>query len=135
MGRVSFTASAPVLFAPLLSALVLLLFRPAVFRPALPAFRSSCSHQVLSLGGLPLRHILGDCLLLQFVRSFMMGSSMRPNTAPLHSQDEGTRHIHCLYPPFDSTSTPIVPIFFWVLYCEAPLTTMIQNMLWSTALC
>ncbi|XP_039772214.1 uncharacterized protein LOC120640442 isoform X21 [Panicum virgatum] len=67
MGRVSFTASAPVLFAPLLSALVLLLFRPAVFRPALPAFRSSCSHQVLSLGGLPLRHILGDCLLLQFV--------------------------------------------------------------------
>ena len=25
---------------------VLLLFRPAVFRPALPAFRSSCSHQV-----------------------------------------------------------------------------------------
>jgi len=35
----------------------------------------------------------------------------------------------------DSTSTPIVPIFFWVLYCEAPLTTMIQNMLWSTALC
>ncbi|XP_039772205.1 uncharacterized protein LOC120640442 isoform X12 [Panicum virgatum] len=68
MGRVSFTASAPVLFAPLLSALVLLLFRPAVFRPALPAFRSSCSHQVLSLGGLPLRHILGDCLLLQFVR-------------------------------------------------------------------
>ncbi|XP_039772211.1 uncharacterized protein LOC120640442 isoform X18 [Panicum virgatum] len=134
MGRVSFTASAPVLFAPLLSALVLLLFRPAVFRPALPAFRSSCSHQVLSLGGLPLRHILGDCLLLQFVRSFMMGSSMRPNTAPLHS-DEGTRHIHCLYPPFDSTSTPIVPIFFWVLYCEAPLTTMIQNMLWSTALC
>ncbi|XP_039772216.1 uncharacterized protein LOC120640442 isoform X23 [Panicum virgatum] len=47
MGRVSFTASAPVLFAPLLSALVLLLFRPAVFRPALPAFRSSCSHQVV----------------------------------------------------------------------------------------
>ncbi|XP_039772217.1 uncharacterized protein LOC120640442 isoform X24 [Panicum virgatum] len=98
MGRVSFTASAPVLFAPLLSALVLLLFRPAVFRPALPAFRSSCSHQVV-------------CRCDTF--------SVTASCSSLS----------------DSTSTPIVPIFFWVLYCEAPLTTMIQNMLWSTALC
>ncbi|XP_039772208.1 uncharacterized protein LOC120640442 isoform X15 [Panicum virgatum] len=137
MGRVSFTASAPVLFAPLLSSgSNLLCSRPSALQACSVSPGVACfPFLLLSSGGLPLRHILGDCLLLQFVRSFMMGSSMRPNTAPLHSQDEGTRHIHCLYPPFDSTSTPIVPIFFWVLYCEAPLTTMIQNMLWSTALC
>ncbi|XP_039772203.1 uncharacterized protein LOC120640442 isoform X10 [Panicum virgatum] len=141
MGRVSFTASAPVLFAPLLSSgSNLLCSRPSALQacsvsPGVACFPflllssgvcwvpdpfccyhflqfladsylcASCyvcgicslcrcplpssaphactvpppltgsldSPKRLSLGGLPLRHILGDCLLLQFVRQRQHG--------------------------------------------------------------
>ncbi|XP_039772198.1 uncharacterized protein LOC120640442 isoform X6 [Panicum virgatum] len=146
MGRVSFTASAPVLFAPLLSSgSNLLCSRPSALQacsvsPGVACFPflllssgvcwvpdpfccyhflqfladsylcASCyvcgicslcrcplpssaphactvpppltgsldSPKRLSLGGLPLRHILGDCLLLQFVRSLREEADRRP---------------------------------------------------------
>ncbi|XP_039772204.1 uncharacterized protein LOC120640442 isoform X11 [Panicum virgatum] len=70
MGRVSFTASAPVLFAPLLSSgSNLLCSRPSALQACSVSPGVACfPFLLLSSGGLPLRHILGDCLLLQFVR-------------------------------------------------------------------
>ncbi|XP_039772212.1 uncharacterized protein LOC120640442 isoform X19 [Panicum virgatum] len=69
MGRVSFTASAPVLFAPLLSSgSNLLCSRPSALQACSVSPGVACfPFLLLSSGGLPLRHILGDCLLLQFV--------------------------------------------------------------------
>ncbi|XP_039772215.1 uncharacterized protein LOC120640442 isoform X22 [Panicum virgatum] len=80
MGRVSFTASAPVLFAPLLSSgSNLLCSRPSALQACSVSPGVACfPFLLLSSGGLPLRHILGDCLLLQFVRSLREEADRRP---------------------------------------------------------